>query len=159
MGYENWSAPDAIFPSDSCLTACDGFWNGKFFYVRFPEFILGRKLHISALEILFVILCLKLRGKEFIGKRIVIYCDNQAVCRIINSVKARCEFLQQSLREIYFLAAITQFEIRAQFLEGSANSLEDVLSRWHLDRSNEHIVMELTEGFTLQEYFVPVKFF
>ena len=55
MEYENWSAPDAIFSSDSCLTACCGFWNGKFFHVRFPEFILGRKLHISALEILAVI--------------------------------------------------------------------------------------------------------
>ena len=159
MEYENWSEPDAIFSSDSCLTACGGFWNGKFFHVRFPEFILGRKLHISALEILAVILCLKLWGKEFIGKRIVIYCDNQAVCQVINSGKTRCEFLQQSLREICFLAAINQFEIRAQFLEGSANRLADVLSRWHLDRSNEHIFMELTEGFTLQEYFVPVEFF
>ena len=159
MEYENWSAPDAIFSSDSCLTACGGFWNGKFFHVRFPEFILGRKLHISALEILAVILCLKLWGKEFIGKRIVIYCDNQAVCQVINSGKTRCEFLQQSLREICFLAAINQFEIQAQFLEGSANKLADVLSRWHLDRSNEHIFMELTEGFTLQEYFVPVEFF
>ena len=158
MEYENWSAPDAIFLSDSCLTACGGFWNGKFFYVWFPEFILGRNLHISALEILAVILCLKLWGKEFIGKRIVIYWDNQAVCQVINSGKTRCEFLQQPLREICFLAAINQFEIQAQFLEGSANRLADVLSRWHLDRSNEHIFMELTEGFTLQEYFVPVEF-
>ena len=78
---------------------------------------------------------------------------------VINSGKTRCEFLQQSLRKICFLAAINQFEIRAQFLKGSAYRLADVLSRWHLNQSNEHIFMELTEGFTLQEYFVPVEFF
>ena len=111
MECENWSAPDAIFSSDSCLTACGGFWNGTLFHVRFPEFILGRKLHISVLEISAVILCLKLWGKGFIGKHFVIYCDNQSVCQVINSSKTRCEFLQQSLREICFLAEINQFEI------------------------------------------------
>ena len=81
------------------------------------------------------------------------------MCQVINSGKTRCEFLQQSLKEICFPAAINQFGIRAQFLEGSANRLVDVLSRWNLNRSNEHIFIELTGGFTLQEYFVPVEFF
>lgn len=32
MEYENWSEPDAMFSSDSCLTACGGFWNGCYFH-------------------------------------------------------------------------------------------------------------------------------
>ena len=47
MEFENWSKPDAIFSSDSCLTGCGGFWNGCYFHAEFPERILEQILHVN----------------------------------------------------------------------------------------------------------------
>ena len=52
MEYENWSKPDSIFSSDSCLTGSGGFWNGCYFHAQFPESIIRKCLHIGILEIL-----------------------------------------------------------------------------------------------------------
>ena len=67
MEFENWSKPDAIFSSDSCLTGCGGFWNGCYFHAEFPEIILEQSLHIGALEIISIMVCLKLWGRYFKG--------------------------------------------------------------------------------------------
>ena len=159
MEYENWSKPDAIFSSDSSLTGCGGFWKGCYFHAQFPEFILAQEFHIGVLEILSIIVCLKLWGKNFKGQRIVVYCDNQSVCQIINSGKSKSEILQDSLREICFLASCYEFELRAIHLSSAENRLSDVLSRWHLDDLNETRFKNLTEGYTLQEYKVSDTMF
>lgn len=65
---EEWSEPDDIFSSDSCLTACGGFWQGKCFHVKFPNNILSQKFHINILEMLAIIICLRLWGIFFKGK-------------------------------------------------------------------------------------------
>ena len=105
MEYENWSEPDAIFSSDSCLTACGGFWNGCYFHAKFPDNILNQSFHIGVLEMLAIIISLKLWGQYFRGKRIVIFCDNNSVCQVISTGKSRSEPLQDCLREICYLAA------------------------------------------------------
>lgn len=159
MEFEQWSAPDAIFSSDSCLCGCGGFWNGKYFHVEFPSEIIQQNLHITALEMLSIIICLKLWARFFKGQKIVVLCDNQAVSQVINSGKSKSEFLQNSLREICFLTAINEFQLKGQFIEGITNRIPDVLSRWHLSRQNEQKFMELTENFEIKECLVGTELF
>lgn len=159
MEYENWSKPDAIFSSDSCLTGCGGFWNGFYFHTQFPAEILEKHFHISVLEMLAVIIALKLWGARFKGLRIVIYCDNKSVCDIISSGKSRSEPLQDCLREICYLASIHQFEIKAQHLTSEQNRISDLLSRWHLDKTNETKFKELTEDYSTHKFDVRDYFF
>ncbi|XP_053372607.1 uncharacterized protein LOC128546268 isoform X1 [Mercenaria mercenaria] len=135
IDYGEWSVGDGIFLSDSCLSGCGGMFGSQFFHREFPKFIMEKKIHISGLELLSVIVCLKLWGSQWKGKKIIIFCDNQAACIVVNSGKARCRFLQQCLREICFLASIHEFQVKACHLEGSANRLSDCLSRWHLHSS------------------------
>lgn len=152
---EQWSSADnATFSSDSCLSGCGGFYHGNFFHTEFPEVILHRNFHITCLEILAIILCLKLWGTKFKGKRITVLCDNKSVTQIINSGKTREEFLQSALREICYVAALNEFEIRAEFIEGRSNQISDTLSRWHLFDSSEKRFNELTEGYELTEYLI-----
>ena len=113
MEYESWSEPDAICSSDSCLTACGGFWNGRYFHAKFPDSILNQSFDISVLEMIAIIITLKLRGQYFKGQRKVIFCDNKSVCRVISTGKSRSEPLQDCVREICYLAACNQFEIKA----------------------------------------------
>jgi len=113
--------------------------------------ILDEHLHINALEMLAVIACLKMWGTKFKGKRILIKCDNQVTVYVINTGKSRNSYLQCCLREICFLAAIHEFEIRAVHIAGIDNRLADMLSRWHLDIIHAKHFFESTNNMDLEE--------
>ena len=130
MLYEQWCNPDAIFSSDSSLQACGGFWDGKYFHSKFPDRVADRRYSINILEMLAIVVCLKLWGKFYVGKRIQIFCDNESVCHCINSGKTQNEVLQSCLREVSFLAAIYEFQIKAVHLSSSAYRIADHLSRF-----------------------------
>ena len=159
MEYENWSLPDSVFSSDSCLSGCGGFWNGCYFHATFPESIMLQNLHISILEILSIIICLKLWGKHFKGQRIIVFCDNLNVCHLLNQGNSRSEILQDCLREVCYLAACNEFEIRAQHLSSTENRISDILSRYHLNDKNEDRFRDLTDGYSLQQFEVTEDMF
>ena len=70
-------------------------------------------------------------GEIFSHQKIVVLCDNLAVCIALNTGKAKCTFLQSCLREICFVAALNEFEIRAKHLFSEENRISDCLSRFH----------------------------
>ena len=72
------------------------------FFSQFPREIMEKNIHITALEVLFILVCLRLWGKNFKGQRILVFCDNMSACQIINTGS---DTLQEFLREI-ILAAI-----------------------------------------------------
>ncbi|MEW8546060.1 MAG: reverse transcriptase domain-containing protein [Candidatus Thiodiazotropha sp.] len=154
MVMEEWSHPDEIFSSDSCLSGCGGFWNGNYFHTIFPDKIRHKSYHINILEMLSVIICLKLWSSHFKGKRIQVFCDNASVCSVLNSGRAKCEILQDCLREIAFLSAISECEIRAVHLDTRSNRISDHLSRWHTDKYHISQFFLLTEQYTLQEHYI-----
>jgi len=85
-----------------------------------------------------VVVSLKLWSQELKGNRVVIFCDNQAICIFINSEKARSVFLQQCLFEICFIAAVNEFQIEAEHLSSYYNRISDCLyikSKSNLDIS------------------------
>ena len=59
-----------------------------------------RNYHITILETIAVVICLKLWGSNFKGKKIQTICDNKSICQVIHSGKTRVEILQDCLREI-----------------------------------------------------------
>ena len=81
----------------------------------------------------------------------VIYCDNQASCIIINTGKAKCSFLQKCLRELCFLSSLHECLVKAVHLEGSKNRIPDCLSRWHLGQSYRDEFLKLTRQNRMQE--------
>ena len=151
MLYEEWSDPDEICSSDACLNACGGFWSGKYFLASFPEKYNNEKYNITVLEMFAVILCLKLWGANFKGKRIQMFCDNLNVCHCINTGKAKNQLLQQCLREVCFIAAVNEFQVRMAHLDSKANRISDHLSKWNLNIAHRNQFFELTKSFTLTE--------
>lgn len=159
MLFEEWSDPDEIFSSDACLSGCGGFWKGKYFHTLFPLSYTKQKYHINILEMISIIICTKLWGEFFRGKRIKVYCDNMSVCQVINSGKARCEILQNCLRELAFIAAVNEFEIRAVHLDSKSNRIADLLSRWSLDQSNQEKFFDMTKAYEIMECVVSDDIF
>lgn len=132
-----WSQPDAIFSTDSCLSGCGGILNihQRYFHSIFPNFILDMKLDINSLELLAMVVALKLWGSLLRGYRVQVYCDNAASVAVVNSGRSRCEFLNSCLREIAYLCATYEIQIHCLHICGSDNRVSDYLSRWHLEDS------------------------
>ena len=159
MILEEWSNPDEVFSSDSCLSGCGGFWQGNFFHVDFPKSVSDKRFSINILEMLSIIICMKLWGSSFKGKRIQVYCDNTAVCSVINSGKSNCVVLQECLRELAFLSAVYECQIRTVYLDTKTNRIADHLSRWNLNASHRQQFYLLTRTFELHEYIVTDRMF
>lgn len=133
IDYGEWSLVDSVFSCDSCLTGCGGICGNSFFHSVFPGFILNQNLSITCLEMLTVIVSLKLWCAVLRKKKVVIYCDNQAVCIVINTGKTRSLFLQKCLRELCFITSVNEIQIKAIHLSSDENRIADCLSRWDLD--------------------------
>ena len=69
-----------------------------------------------------VIICLNFGG-NFKGKLIQIFCDNQIICQVVNSGKARDELLQDCFRGIAFIATVREFQIEMVHVESKANRI------------------------------------
>jgi hypothetical protein len=46
---------------------------------------------------------MKIWGKQFGGKKVLVYCDNEASVKVLNSGFTKDEFMQCCLREICFI--------------------------------------------------------
>jgi len=64
-----------------------------------------------------------------------VFCNNAAVVSALTSGKVKDQSLATLLRDIWYLAASHDFELRAVHLPGEENRTADLLSRWHLDSS------------------------
>ncbi len=146
MPLANWSVPDYTFASDACLVGCGGVAGNEYFHSSFPEFITSQELHINALELLSIVVCLKIWGNRWKGLRILIYCDNLVSVTVINSGRTRDSFLQNCLREICFLCASFECQVRAIHLPGVDNRFPDMLSRWDLDPSIASVFPSMFQG-------------
>ena len=156
MPWENWSGPDEIVASDACLQAC-GAWSCtrlEFFHLRFPDFILQQELSINALELLTVVVAAKVWGKHWRGKRIVVHCDNEVSVTVINTGRSHSTFLLSCLRELEFIAARCEFEIRANHIPGVQNRIPDALSRWDMSPKHQQEFWDQVKGLDVNEVFV-----
>ena len=156
----DWSVPDAIISTDSSLTGCGGFScvTGEFFHREFPEYILDYDLDINSLELLTVVIAMKLWGPYLHGCRIVILCDNMTSVSVLNSGRTRNDFLCSCLREVTFLCAVNEAQIRAQHISSLDNRLSDLLSRCHTDVAMLNEFLDKV-GCNMTARFVPDELF
>ena len=134
MAIENWAVPDEVFATDACLLGCGGWSEDRrYFHSPFPDTICKQSIDINGLELLTIIIACKVWGRGWKGKRMLVHCDNMVSVIVMNTGKTSDLFLQACLREIAFLAATREFEIRGVHIPGVSNRVPDALSRWDLD--------------------------
>ena len=129
---QKWTEPDEIMACDSSLIGCGGCSGNEYFAAKFPGSVLEQAGHISALELLTVVVSLKLWANRLSGKRIQIFCDNQASVAALNSGRTKNQYMNECLRELAFLAVTHDFDIRATYIKSVENRVPDLLSRWYL---------------------------
>jgi len=129
MLEQEWITPDTVVSSDACLVGGGGWVQGEFFSVSFPPSLLQKDWHINALELLVLSFALRLWAPSFRGKKIRLFCDNEATVCVINSSRCKDSVMLSLLREVSFICATCQCQVRAVHLPGVENRLADLLSR------------------------------
>ncbi len=153
MVMEEWSSPDEVFTTDACLLGC-GAWNAdrQFFHVNFPNDIKNMCLDINSLALLTIIVACKVWGHKWAGKRLVVKCDN--ITSVLNSDRSKNLFLQSFLREMAFVTARHEFEVRGVHISGISNRIPDALSRWEMNHKYQIEFEQLVGEEPVYESFV-----
>ena len=128
--------PDTVFCSvvgDATLQG-GGSWNEQekqFFSRKFPAHLIDPRIYIHIKEFLVSITSAKLWGHLWEGKRIAIYCDNEAVVKTMVHQKPQDKELQKCLREMLFLACKFHFQPVFIRISTADNDIADFISRRH----------------------------
>ena len=128
----NWSVPDVVVSSDSCLEGGGGYAQGDFFHAKFPRRIVQLNLNINQLECIVITLALKLWSGKLKRKKIKMFCDNQVTVSALQACFSRDTIIQKCLRTIHQFTAWFSFKVKQVFLQGEKNRISDTLSLWFI---------------------------
>ena len=136
--------PDKILASDACLLGMGAVCGTEYIKAQFPCEWIG--VNIAYLELLAVVVMCKTWKEKLSGKSIVIKCDNESVCTVLNSGRSRDKILLRLMREMVFVAATEKFEYKTVHVCSKANLLPDLLSRWHQGERVRRKFHEMVKG-------------
>ena len=125
---------EMAFATDATLSGIGGFYKDEFFSEEIEDVrILQGSKNIAHMEMLALTIALKIWIVQLKMKRLIIECDNIAVLEVINRGKAKDKLLQKFLREIAYITANYQCQIKIKYIKSELNLIPDMLSRYHTD--------------------------
>lgn len=130
-----WDFECLNFSTDACLQGGGATCQAECISFVFPDCIALQSLHINALELFTIVVALKHWAPQLQGRKFTVACDNSAAVTVMSSNMSKDPFMQRCLRQLWFTAAIFDFEVRTLHVPGRHNQLADCLSRWHSDPS------------------------
>ena len=132
----DWSSPDAIISSDACLKGIGGvnFTTFEYFHSDIPESL--RDMHISVLEMYAIYIAIQFWTSSISNKRVQLFCDNQSCVEILNRGTGRDQEMLNLARQIWYLCASSNVQLRVSYIASVENRLSDLLSRWNLSEKN-----------------------
>lgn len=89
---------------------------------------------ITFLELFPIVLAIRIWGKNLTNKRVVLFCDNQAVVSIINKHTAKGQRVMTLLRRMILLCLQNNIHFKARYINTHANIIADALSRFQMSR-------------------------
>ncbi|CAG2193001.1 unnamed protein product [Mytilus edulis] len=70
------------------------------------------------------------------NKRVQLFCDNQSCVEILNRGTGRDQEMLNLARQIWYLCASSNVQLRVSYIASVENRLSDLLSRWNLSEKN-----------------------
>ena len=124
----DWSDVDDMENCGDACSASGGAYDREEFFSRdFPSCVQDTPIHIK--EFLILLVSVKLWGHKWARKKVIIRCDNDAVCDTILLQKPSDEKLQACLRELLFWQCRYNFSLSVQKIGTKENFLADFISR------------------------------
>ena len=104
--FANWAGPhDVEIHVDASLMGLGAIWDEHFYSVHLPVFVKERD-RIVVFEMLNVLLAMRVWGRQWTDRRVLIWCDNRAVVDVIKGGRTRDRELGAILREILMVQAV-----------------------------------------------------
>ena len=115
---------------DACNSGSGVAFGNDWQYVNWRcDWPAAANLHINHKETLSFLIAARRWAHIWSNHRIIIYTDSMTAMSIINKGTSRNKLVMAALRELFWLSAIFNFEIKAAFIPGSSNTLSDTISR------------------------------
>ena len=89
-------------------------------------------LHITAKELLPIVLACAVWGRDWQGRTVRCLCDNAAVVAIFRSGRSKHPLVAHLMRSLSLFTAVYQVSLKADHLPGKQNGAADALSRGNL---------------------------
>ena len=125
-------AAKVVLHSDACDVGGGVFIGGKWRYfnwtVDFPQV---KDLHINNKEVVAALLGVSVFAPSFQGKDVLIVTDSTVAKAVLNKGRSRSCFVNDLLRELFWLTESFGIRIRAVHCPGALNQLPDSISRLH----------------------------
>ena len=118
------------FFSDASMTGfsalCYSNWMTKKWDLKYVR---RMKLDIECLELFALVAAAETWIHKFKNRKIIVYCDNQNVCRAVNKTSTSCMKCMVLVRKLIFKCMTENVDIFAQYIKSKANKFADMLSR------------------------------
>jgi len=99
-------------------------------WVQHPFPLEWSPLHITVLELYPVYVLISMFGRYFKNKSVRFFCDNQAVCFIINKQSSRNKHVMAIMRKLILVLIHYNIQLVARHIPGIDNILSDKISRF-----------------------------
>ena len=131
---------------DACTTGLGAIYEAQVYALPLPE--AWQNINIASLEMINILVALKVWHSQWAGHRVLIHCDNQAVVSVLNTGKARDEFLCNIARNIFMWLSPCNIYLHVVHVAGRCNTVADLLSRWFITCNNFQKLQELIHPVT-----------
>ena len=126
-----------LFTDASGTIGFGGYFRGNWFQDRWPTNVWSSpdvEISMALLELVPIVVSVKLWGRHWQGKKIMMHCDNQSVVAIIRKGRSKIPAINRLMRALTLESATHNFFITAQYIPSKENSIADSLSRFQMER-------------------------
>ena len=132
MYDQEWtSSVDMHLYTDASNKAVSGFYSNAWFVELVEDPTITS---INERELYAVVLAAATWSHAWGGKKVLFHCDNLAVCHILCNKTSKSPSLMALLRKLFYIAASSQFDFSAKWIDTKSNDVADALSRLDFSR-------------------------
>ena len=125
------STPDyEVFTDASGLFGCGAVWEHTWLQLKWP--VEYREVPIAPKELVPIVVACTVWGKDWSGKVVHVYSDNEAVVAVVNSGYSKDTQLMHLTRCLFFVLAAWDIALHASLIPGVLNTAADTVSRNNL---------------------------
>ena len=109
---------------------CGGIFGSEYFFSKWePEFVKRFRPSIEYLELFAVCAGLLIWSRKLQNSRVIVFCDNESVCSMVNNTTSGCKNCMVLMRILVLNGLRHNFRTFARHVSSSKNKFADLLSR------------------------------
>ena len=118
-----------IYAGDACLSGGGAYYDSEYWSRTLPVKLIGSPIHV--LEFWVIIASIVIWGPSWAGNRVIMYCDNDSCCDVINYGRPKDSVMVDLFREFTYRVCKFKFTPVVKKISTEDNFIADFVSRNH----------------------------